>query len=254
MFAVVVFLACAGLSSGKYKAPKASINRDLNYPLEAQMANIEGNVTVGVFVDENGKPETIRVVQSSGNTDLDSAAVEFARMIGYEPATLDKHPFGSWTQLELRYQLSRANFEENQWLADVLDLQKKLDNSSDPYTRNIYLQRLYLKYTGFADWSETAESYDLPLLIKRTVREETWNIWQKMIKEIHTAFALFYDFYYRYPDCEFKSKVRETLVHQIIDTRTIIADRASEDAGFRKKSAGFLEQLERLQQSLHTEK
>lgn len=58
------------------------------YPPELQASRVQGNVTLRIHIDSAGRvaPESTQVVQSSGYTMLDSAAVEGSRELQFIPA------------------------------------------------------------------------------------------------------------------------------------------------------------------------
>jgi TonB family protein len=58
------------------------------YPPELYAQKVQGNVTLRIHIDASGavRPESTTVVESSGYTALDSAAVSGARMLRFKPA------------------------------------------------------------------------------------------------------------------------------------------------------------------------
>jgi TonB family protein len=63
-----------------------------DYPPAAIAARAEGTTTVGFTITESGKVADVRVVTSSGNEDLDNAAVTCADRWIYRPAQKDGKP------------------------------------------------------------------------------------------------------------------------------------------------------------------
>lgn len=61
------------------------------YPEEARREGLEGQVTLQLTIDGNGKVTKARVVQKAGNG-FDEAAIEGARKLRFSPATLDGEP------------------------------------------------------------------------------------------------------------------------------------------------------------------
>ncbi|NUR18097.1 MAG: energy transducer TonB [Gemmatimonadaceae bacterium] len=58
------------------------------YPMAAYAQKIQGNTTLRIYIDANGNiaPDSTRVVESSGNAALDSAAVVGSRELRFVPA------------------------------------------------------------------------------------------------------------------------------------------------------------------------
>lgn len=63
-----------------------------DYPEIARDENVEGSVTVRVTIGPDGRLENAVVVQSSGNAELDAAALKAARDSLYRAPTLDGQP------------------------------------------------------------------------------------------------------------------------------------------------------------------
>lgn len=72
------------------------VNRDLpfRYPASLYARRIQGNVTLRLYVDTDGRalPESTRIEESSGYPDLDSAAVRGSRDLQFVPAKLHGEP------------------------------------------------------------------------------------------------------------------------------------------------------------------
>ncbi len=63
---------------------------ELKYPESARRRGIEGNPKVQFDVDENGRTINVRLARSSGNNELDAAAVEQAREFKLKPSAAGK--------------------------------------------------------------------------------------------------------------------------------------------------------------------
>lgn len=72
------------------------LNQDLpfRYPLPLYEQRVQGNVTLHLFVDRDGRvlPESTRVEESSGYPSLDSAAVTGSQDLRFVPAKLRGEP------------------------------------------------------------------------------------------------------------------------------------------------------------------
>jgi protein TonB len=62
------------------------------YPLTLQQQGIAGTTSLSFLVTSHGQVRDIAVAQSSGNGDLDAAAVACAKRWRYKPATKDGNP------------------------------------------------------------------------------------------------------------------------------------------------------------------
>ena len=65
-----------------------------HYPAELYAERVQGNVTLSIFIDTLGvvRPESTKVVESSGHAPLDSAAVKGTQSLLFTPAKLDGKP------------------------------------------------------------------------------------------------------------------------------------------------------------------
>jgi TonB family protein len=68
-------------------------NAQAEYTAEARAANLQGNVSLYVFVDPEGKPSGIKVLHGLG-LGLDEKAIEAVKLWQFKPATLDGQPVG----------------------------------------------------------------------------------------------------------------------------------------------------------------
>jgi TonB family protein len=75
------------------------------YPDAAQSAGEQGDVLVDVKVSAGGYPQRIRIKQSSGFRDLDTAAMDTAANWHYIPAVVDGDLAPTWTTVKIHYQL-----------------------------------------------------------------------------------------------------------------------------------------------------
>jgi TonB family protein len=72
-----------------YRAPVLTRDFNVSYPTAAMRAGIEGRAVVRVLVDPKGTPKDVRIVVTSGNADIDAAALESARKSAFRPARCD---------------------------------------------------------------------------------------------------------------------------------------------------------------------
>lgn len=79
-----------------------------DYPDDAQLTGEQGDVLLAIQVASNGRPERIRVQQSSGYRDLDDAAVGTAANWHYMPAMSGGDTELGWAKVRIRYQLPQA--------------------------------------------------------------------------------------------------------------------------------------------------
>lgn len=76
------------------------------YPEMARMAGVEGAVTLWVYIDPGGVVREVRLMQTSGVSSLDSAAMAAAENTRWNSARNNDVPVGVWTTLRYDFSLS----------------------------------------------------------------------------------------------------------------------------------------------------
>ncbi|MFH1213100.1 MAG: energy transducer TonB, partial [Candidatus Neomarinimicrobiota bacterium] len=94
---------------GGFKA----IQENLVYPEKAKQAGIEGTTVIQARVDEKGDIEKAVVLQSSGNDELDAAAIEALKKTKFKPAVFDKKPVGVYILIPVMFNLGAKNEEQD---------------------------------------------------------------------------------------------------------------------------------------------
>jgi TonB family protein len=78
---------------------------DAEYPEAARKAHIEGLAAVEALVGTHGGTEDVRLYKSSGNAELDQAAVAAARKAKFRPAMSRDVPTRKWATIPYRFAL-----------------------------------------------------------------------------------------------------------------------------------------------------
>jgi len=246
---------CAGPQ--RFQKPQVRTDRELNYPLSAQLDKIEGDVLIGVFVNVEGKAETVKIFESSGHAQLDSAAVQFANSIEYDPALLDGNKIASWTKLLLKYKLTEVAFDKDVWQDAVRRYYRNIREAETREQVNLAEQRLYLQFLGLVNYVEKYDDVLVNETIRQVVSKQSYQNWQEFWTVIPVPFVAMDDFYTRFPNSEIKSKIRNELVRSLIDAESKIRFKAFKSPRFTRKSLLLLEKLsnriDELQEDLNQE-
>ena len=89
-------------ASNAVSEPPTPMNADSakpKYPEEARKEGIEGQVTIKIKIDENGRVISAKVLQGAGHG-FDESAIEFAPTLRFHPAKLNGVAVGTeipWT-------------------------------------------------------------------------------------------------------------------------------------------------------------
>ncbi len=76
------------------------------YPELARKAEIEGTVVVSALVDTDGKVIDVKILKSSGNAELDRAAVQAARQWLFSPAKQRDRYVRVWVSIPFHFRLT----------------------------------------------------------------------------------------------------------------------------------------------------
>lgn len=85
--------------------PQLLSESPFRYPEALWDAEVEGETTLAVWIDVNGRVDSARVVESSGHPAMDSAALAGADSLRFRPAQRGEEPVAAWYQLPVRFQL-----------------------------------------------------------------------------------------------------------------------------------------------------
>ena len=100
----------AGIGGGVFRPgrgvtpPRPIYSPDPEFSEEARKAKYQGTCVLGLVVDANGRPTSIRVVTSLG-MGLDEKAIEAVKTWRFEPAMRDGHPVAVAINLEVDFHL-----------------------------------------------------------------------------------------------------------------------------------------------------
>lgn len=75
----------------------------VEYPLELWDQDIEGSTLVRVLVNEAGGVDSAMVMETSGHSELDSAAVQGALAMEFDPATREGEPLRVWARVPVHF-------------------------------------------------------------------------------------------------------------------------------------------------------
>jgi TonB family protein len=89
-----------------------------DYPRAAVERRAQGTTTVAFLVDANGHPGTVRVLHSSGDAQLDEAAVRAVQKWEFKAAMSNSQVVPRWGRLDFNFNLTQYH-EEHAGAADV---------------------------------------------------------------------------------------------------------------------------------------
>ena len=95
-------VACGGDRGIEKPTPRFTAS-PVEYPMELWDQDVEGSTLVRVLVNEEGGVDSVMVAESSGHSALDSAAVEGAKAMEFEPARKQGRPLRVWARVPVHF-------------------------------------------------------------------------------------------------------------------------------------------------------
>lgn len=243
------FIFYLGCASSAFRSPKVVTKGNPDYPLSAQLERAEGEVLLAVFVNSEGYVEEVEYLNSSGRDDLDVAASEFAEGLVFKPATLNGSPLSVWTKLVLRFKLTEMMFDEQRWLFEVFDLQRKIEQESTPQEKERLFKKLYTCYHGLLIHVQKHPDPKINRSIRKVVDPNIIKHWQGFWRQYPLAFAVLEDFLQRYPKSQITPDIRERLIKELVDLRFEIMN-LTKSTSSNNRNARFVQALEMRMKAL----
>ena len=98
----VVLVACG--SDAEIEQPRPLLGEiPIEYPLHMWDSDLEGETLLRVRVDDTGVVDSIEVLESSGHSSFDSAAVEGTRDLRFTPAMREGKRVRVWARVPVRF-------------------------------------------------------------------------------------------------------------------------------------------------------
>lgn len=92
--------------AGVTREPVAILTPRPAYPAAARRRGIEGEVVVAIRIDEEGRPASVSVQESSGVPALDEAAVKAGEAWRFDPALKDGQRIAAEIRKPIRFRLT----------------------------------------------------------------------------------------------------------------------------------------------------
>ena len=90
-----------------YSALYEYFDRELKYPINAVGGSVEGIVTVSFAIDQNGKPDLIKIENSLGVAFDKECQRVISSMPGWKPATINGRPISTRLSIPLTFKIKK---------------------------------------------------------------------------------------------------------------------------------------------------
>lgn len=98
---------CGGEQPVSLPVPMSE-NLSIAYPVDLWDAGIEGETTLTLHVNVEGRVDSVRVERTSGSPRLDSAAVAGGRVMRFTPGRKGDKRVGAWVSVPVRFRRDSA--------------------------------------------------------------------------------------------------------------------------------------------------
>jgi TonB family protein len=139
--------------------PIIAISKNLpEYPYEARSEAAEGWVNVSFMVSPNGTPYEIYVSESTGNKELERAALDAVKAWRFKPASINGQPIDSATSAKLRFVLKGDKIRATPEFASAYRALGKAIDDDDRAAAEAALAKLHVSnlyedaFLGFAQY------------------------------------------------------------------------------------------------------
>ncbi|MFH1197725.1 MAG: energy transducer TonB [bacterium] len=212
---VILFLfsaACSHNIEDMYTAPTVKNQPRLIYPKTAQENTITGKARCLVNISKTGMVEKVHLTMSSGNKDLDEAAVEYCKRLEFNPASLEGEAINSRISMAINFDISGENWDIKHYVKEINNLYSRAGNNQNADRMNI-LKQILNRHDNFINEMKDGLNFNkyLEQVISSSLSEEwkrDWNSWP-------LSFLLYHDFIQRFPDYDDLVSVREKLAKAV---------------------------------------
>lgn len=104
--AAALSLAACEREAEPMTPPRQVSEAPFQYPEELWDAGVEGETTLRLFINEEGRVDTARVEKGSGHAAFDSAAIADSRKLRFDPARRGEQPVSGWFLLPVKFELA----------------------------------------------------------------------------------------------------------------------------------------------------
>jgi TonB family protein len=198
----------------KFSPPQLEREFVLDYPAEAMLKGVEGNVEMNLLVDKQGSVKRTIVVKSSGYDVLDNAAIHFAKKLEYHPAMKQGKPIESWVSQVMQYQLVDKSYVPAEFI-DKIQLLNASVMGSTGKGRERLLGQLLDRYEGLAKYVTNNAQLDYNPYIKQLIKNSIYEEWQELWNDWPLHYLVFHDFILSYPESRHVQRATDLFIHYI---------------------------------------
>lgn len=168
----------------------------LFYPDEARLRGLEGTVFVNVLVDEQGRPQNIKIAKTSGIELLDSAAIQTAKTFVFSPVMVGDERRKSWVTVPVEFKFRLVEINAHEWISKVKTVQAKIKESYQEEK----VEELYNIYKELIYSPKKSLSINTNYYIKQATLKETEKLWEGFWSFYPAVVILFIDIMNRFPN------------------------------------------------------
>ena len=233
-------MACAARTGLKPITPNAQITPPVLvkkaepfYPANCRLQGMEGDVKMYLFVTETGEVDRIKIISSSGYSELDTAAQQYARLLEFTPAIMADKPVAIWLSWVVQYTLfdGAALFDMNSYVARIQNLTEAAIKADGEEKENLLSEmiKIHESYFNFMLQNPAANMNNRlePVLDQSVIQQ-----WQEYWQQWPLTFVVLQEFDLRFHETKLKSYAIDLQIKQIVSD----LERASKTDSEKKDS------------------
>jgi TonB family protein len=199
------------------------------YPREARQMGWEGKTKLYLLVSETGQVVNVRINTTSGNSFLDSAAVQYAENLSFRPGLKDGEPAKQWMNWVVEFKLNKGipYFHPIEYTFDVSGLYKNLVSREGLKKENM-IEDILLLHKSFINYVKENPGLNHNEYIQKLIKEEIRGYWETFWDFSPMNFVVIQDFLTRIPDSMWKAEAlgdfSRILKLDLAHTHSIAAD------------------------------
>ena len=215
MFLLLIFGCSSQLEQSEsqdFVEPILESKPRISFPKLAEEKNYSGNVKALLYVSETGIVKKVDILESSGYTVLDEAAVDYFKRFVFNPARGNGKSISCRVVWDIKFDFVDKESNARDYVEDVIILYDEVSLARGKEGNRIQ-DKIFSLHNQFVNsmWNSTNFNATITKVVSPEIAEE----WKISEYTYPLSFLLFHDFVVRFPDYDNIVEVKKTLVNSI---------------------------------------
>jgi TonB family protein len=214
-FILVLLFVCLSCTNqleknavANYTPPIIEYQPRFLYPKTAQENFYYGNSKVVMSINNQGIVKKAEIINSSGYSVLDSAAIDYCMNLIFKPAMRGNKPSSAKVEWEIKFNFSEKDMFSGQYISKMKKLLNKVE-TAQPAEKKQLIEEILINHDKFIQQVSDASSFNST--IAKILMPEIVTQWSKEWNSWPLSFLLYFDFIKRFPDFENINEVKKKL-------------------------------------------